>query len=370
MNKTKLSNPVRSIAFFLTAIILACTFGFTVDGWQGENDVENNGDQIIDDNDGTTGDISSGEYEEEAPDEPTIYIPEYTDRLTGLEIDEAEAGARHLAFVLNPEMPMHGISMADVVCEIPTEDGIKTVCFIRESVELWKIGSITSTRAYISNIAAFLGGIIVSSGNDDMLSYNRCSPLQLDLSAQGGFVYTEGAGNVYTNKDLVNSGLIGAGLSASDPIRYPLPYTHLEFSEELFIETSEPATEIRISHSDTYLTSLSFNEESGKYTLYKNSLPLTDASNGSNAEIKNCFVLFADSITYDNESGNQMIMDTIGSGKGYYFVNGVVCPISWTSTLGGIMTFYSQSGEKLTIERGSIYISFVRSSRMDKVSFQ
>ena len=370
MNKTKLSNPVRSIAFFLTAIILACTFGFTVDGWQGENDAENNSDLIIDDNDGTTGDISGGANEEEAPDEPTIYIPEYTDRLTGLEIGEAEAAARHLAFVLNPEMPLYGISMADVICEIPTEDGMKTVCFIRESIELWRIGSITSTRAYVSNIAAFLGGIIVSSGNEDMLAYNGCSPLHLDLSAQGGFAYTEGAGNVYTNKDLVNSGLIGAGLSASKPILYPLPYTHVGFGEKLSMGAVEPATEIRISHSDTYLTTLKFNEESGKYTLYKNSLPLTDASNGSNVEVTNCFVLFADSITYDNESGNQMIMDTIGSGKGYYFVNGVACQISWTSTLGGIMTFYSQSGEKLTIERGSIYISFVRSSRMDKVSFQ
>ena len=34
MNKKLSSNPVRPIAFFLTAIILACTFGFTVDGWQ------------------------------------------------------------------------------------------------------------------------------------------------------------------------------------------------------------------------------------------------------------------------------------------------------------------------------------------------
>ena len=33
MNKFKLSNPVRLIAFFLTAAILTTTFGFTVDGW-------------------------------------------------------------------------------------------------------------------------------------------------------------------------------------------------------------------------------------------------------------------------------------------------------------------------------------------------
>ena len=99
MNKTKLSNPVRSIAFFLTAIILACTFGFTVDGWQDDNDGENHGGNAVDDNNVDIGDIENGENEDEIPDEPTIYIPEYTDRLTGLEISEIEANARHLAFV-------------------------------------------------------------------------------------------------------------------------------------------------------------------------------------------------------------------------------------------------------------------------------
>ena len=41
MNKNKLSNPVRLIAFFLTAVVLICTFGFTADGWQIDNN-ENN----------------------------------------------------------------------------------------------------------------------------------------------------------------------------------------------------------------------------------------------------------------------------------------------------------------------------------------
>lgn len=370
MNKTKLSNPVRSIAFFLTAIILACTFGFTVDGWQDDNDGENHGGNAVDDNNVDIGDIENGENEDEIPDEPTIYIPEYTDRLTGLEISEIEANARHLAFVFNPDMPLYGISMADVICDIPTEDGMKTICFIRESTELWKIGSITSTRGYVSNIAAFLGGVLVSSGSEDLMAYESCSPLHLVLSAKGGYSYTEQIGNVYTNKDLITSGLYDAGLSDTKPIVYPLPYTHVAFGEELSLDTMDSAREIRISHSEDYLTSLKFNEESGKYSLFSNSLPITEAANGSNIEITNCFVLFADSVTYDNSSGSQMVMDTVGGGKGYYFVNGVVCPISWTSTLGGIMTFYSQSGEKLMIERGSIYISFVRSSRMDKVSFQ
>ena len=38
MNNKKTSNPVRMIAFFLAAVILICTFGFTVDGWQFKDD--------------------------------------------------------------------------------------------------------------------------------------------------------------------------------------------------------------------------------------------------------------------------------------------------------------------------------------------
>ena len=33
MNNKRTSNLLRLIAFFLTGVILVCTFGFTVDGW-------------------------------------------------------------------------------------------------------------------------------------------------------------------------------------------------------------------------------------------------------------------------------------------------------------------------------------------------
>ena len=373
MNKTTLSNPVRSIAFFLTAIILACTFGFTVDGWQMTDNGQNDNDQPPSEeipNIGTGDETTDDPNEEQAPDEPEIYIPEYTSRLTGLEINEEMANAITLAFVMSSDLPAYGISSAEVICEFPTETGeTRLMAFIPECENLWKIGSITSSRGYISNLAKYLGSALVSNGCDDDMDYTKCdiSNAHLDLSKNDGFHYTEYAKNVYTNRDMLISGLKSAGISSDKIDRSPLPFNHVEFGLEKIHFGDAIANEIRIGQD---YTEMRYNEETKQYSLFKEGNERLDALNGETLGFENCFVLFADSVTYDNSDFNQMVMDTIGEGRGFYFTEGSYTEIFWTASSGGIMTFYSLQGEKLTVNRGSSYISFVKSSLMDKIEIQ
>ncbi len=377
MNKKSSSNPVRLIAFFLTAIILACTFGFSVDGWQDIGD-KTDTDEDKDPEDSTDGkdenelptDAEPDQTpEDETPKEPEIYIPEYTSRLTGLEITEEESNSGTLAFVMNADLPTFGLSSAELLCELPTEDGkTRLVAFIPESISLWKIGSITLTRGYISNIAKYFGGILISGGNDDNIAYTSCdiSGSELDLSKHSGYHYTEYTQNIYTNCDLLNGGLAGLDITGNS-VGMPLPYLHPSFGSNPIIHAS-PATSVTIKQSEESVSELRYNEEASSYTLYYNGEKRVDAINGNEVEFTNCLVLFADSITYDNSECSQMVMDTIGGGIGYYFTGGSYTEIRWTATSGGIMTFYTLEGEKLTVNRGTTYISFMKSSKTENLT--
>ena len=374
MNKNTLSNPVRSIAFFLTAVILACTFGFTVDGWQeigGEASAENKEPEEDHPEDTENPGNQENFEQEEIPKEPEIYIPEYTSRLTGLEISEDRSKAGMLAFVMSSNLPAYGISSAEILCEIPIENGgTRMIAFISENENLWKIGSITNTRGYISNIAKYFGSTLISYGNDDSTSYQKCDLKDsiLDFSANDGYHYTEYTSNVYTNRDLLISALANNRTESSDQHYSPLPFVHTKFGEEL-ISFDALANKIKLTEGGA-ADELRYDAEIDGYSLYKNGSAIIDMLNGNTTLFTNCFILFANSVVYDNSNGNQMVMDTIGDGGGYYFTNGSFCEIRWTATVGGIMTFYTADGEKLCVNRGTNYISFLRSSQAEKINIQ
>ncbi len=373
MKKTPSSNPVRLIAFFLTAIILTCTFGFTVDGWQGDNGQDNTGADSPTDTPPDEGTLPDDPPTEPPTEEdPEIYIPEYTNRITGLEVSAEGVNKQVFAFVMSAALPLFGVSKADLLCEIPTELGSRYVALITDIEELWKIGSITNTRGYISNIAKYFGGILVSAGCEDAIEYPMCdiSDSNLDLSENDGYHFTEHTENIYTNPDLLGGAMASTGLADKAPAYSPLPYIHRDFGSESISFAESEASKVTISGGADDLTELTYISESNGYSIIKNGEALTDSLNDNICIFENCFVLYADSAIYDRVSCTQMVMDTVGEGVGYYITCGTYTEIKWTATSGGIMTFYSPSGEKLTINRGSCYISFVRSSQRDKTVFE
>ncbi len=367
MNIIKISNPVRLIAFFLTSVILICTFGFTVDGWQMGNE-----------NATAPPEQGSGENKNDTPttvnpipdnsDKPDSYIPEFINRLTGLEATEEIFQSAPLAFIMENNN-CYGISHTDILVELPTEDGnTRLISFITDKSELWKIGSITSGRGYIGNVIKYFGGIAVQNGIDDKIAYEGCDVTALDFAIKNGFHYTEYTSKAYTNCDLIDAGLKSYGLTDYCDGSISLPYAFNAFGEE-DIKYEKKAREISISKENGSTLQLEYNGENDKYTYAENGIAKTDVLNGSTIDFTNCFILFADSVTYDNSDGSQMVMDTIGSGSGYYITNGSYNEIKWVATASGTMSFYLSSGEKLVINRGNSYICYVKSSKTDSVIF-
>ena len=272
---------------------------------------------------------------------------------------------------MNPNLPSYGISSADLLCEVSTENGSRYIAFINDTQNLWKIGSITPTRGYISNIAKYFGAISVSSGNDDSIHYTGCDTTgsSIDLT-HGGYHYTEYTNNVYTNRDLLDKAILSSGINLSNVFSGVLPFDFVEFGTKYTIPDGKDANKVTVIRGKESSCELIYNAEVKQYALYKNGQLLTDSLNGKTANFANCFVLFADSITYDNANCSQMVMDTLGQGNGFYFTEGKAIGIFWIGTEEGTLNFYTADGERLTANRGKSYISFIKSSTTDSLLFQ
>jgi hypothetical protein len=364
MNNKKTSNPVRLIAFFLTAVILTTTFGFTVDGWGVHQDAESSKlNNNLEENPFIPPKVEVST--------PEIYIPPYVNRLTGEETTVELSKVTPKAFVMETDENNYGLSRADILVEIPIEnERTRFISIISDTSNLWKIGAIKSTRGYIDNIAKFFGAIPIYNGNDDKNLYDYCNlgNSTFDLSINEGFSYTEFSSKTYTNCQLIDDGFIHHkinNLEYSDKI---LPFTFNSF-ENSNISFDCDANIVKAYLSNGTLLQLTYNEETKNYSYIKNGKQLSDSSNGQCLIFKNCLVLFADSITYDNSSGSQLIMNTIGNGDGYYITEGSYTQIKWNATSEGIMNFYLSTGEKLTVNRGKSYICYLKSSTINDISF-
>lgn len=344
MNTKRTSNLLRLIAFFLTGVILVCTFGFTVDGWLV-------GDEDIPTEDLPTDGEISQDIVPDAPVEEEKVI--FYNKITGIETSEELSDVAPLAYVMEKNSPLFGLTGADVIIDIPTEGENRLLTIRTDNNNLWKIGSIAPERGYISNLASFFSAGILSNGNDDVIDYESCNVVsKVDISAH---TYREYNDYTYTNSDLLKGGITEHEFTAT------LPYIHAEIGENILFE-SQATTAIFDN------TKLVYDIESGRYTWLENGEAQRDLINGKTLSFTNCLILFADSVIYDNQAGTQMVMNTIGTGSGFYLTSGTFININYTSSQSGSMTFYSETGEQLTINRGEIYIRYLKSSMKNQIT--
>ncbi|MBO5907296.1 MAG: DUF3048 C-terminal domain-containing protein [Clostridia bacterium] len=358
MNTKKNGNYGKLIAFFLVAVILVGTFGFAAEGWQSTSQNESDSGKVDDDSD------KADENKDDENKEPEIYIPEFVSSLSGLEVTESVSRQRPVGFVMDSSSPLYGISGAEVVVELPTENGqTRLVAFTTSTRELGKIGSLAPTRGYMSNIAKYFGAVLVSAGCDDTIEYESLdlSASHFDTTQNSGYHYTEYTHFVYTNGALIGAGLANTNIGTALNARQQLPFSFAEFGSDKILG-SISARSVVLPFSQSSESELYYSEEDGKYSFSKGGVTKTDMLSDKYLAYDNVFVLFADTVTYESASGSEMIMNTTSSGTGYYISAGYATAIKWEANSLGNMTFFTESGEKLTVNRGRSYIGFLKSS--------
>ena len=370
MNNARYGNYAKMIAFFLVAALLIAGFGFATEGWWQESENSDQGHFPSNNNSNNSNDVpTNGNDTTKHPEEPEIYIPEYVNLLTGEEVDEETARKRHYAFVLDPSAPLYGITSSSLVAELPTESGgTRLLTLINNSSEITKIGSLLPTRSYISNVAKFFGSIIIADGNDGKLKYDKCDITGsiLDVAQHQGYCYSEYVQFKYTNGDLIDTGIYNTNLNTTITKDAQVPYQFVDFGTTLS-PIGFVAETVIIPYSTQSETELYYSSAAKTYSFNKNGVPKTDMINDKKVSYKNLFILFTDTMTYEGTSSTEMVMNTIGSGTGYYISEGVGQAITWESDAAGSLTFYDESGSKLTINRGNSYLGFVKSAKTSDI---
>ena len=307
------------------------------------------------------------EEEELLPPQESIPKPPlYINLMTGLEITAEEQNRIPFGFVFDPLAPLYGISSSELAIEFPIEDGTtRLLSYTTDDSALWKIGSLVETRAFISAMSYFFGGIVISYGNDDVIPYDilDTSKLEFDLSKNQGSYHRENAKYVYTSYEKLNSALETVKGDFGGAYKNA-PY---DFVSDGIITGVSEATTVKIPYSDKSDTTLYYSEKSGKYLLYKGGNRKVDMLSGTNVSFDNVFVLFADATTYEKASGTELVMDVMNGGRGYYVTKGTLTEFTWGLNELGEMCFYSLSGERLTVNTGNSYISFYKASDASSV---
>ncbi len=381
MNSTKQINTFKIVTFVLLAVLLVCTVGFAVNGWQGAPEDEpesgeNGGttDNTDENTDGTPpSDDSITDGNGTKPpitEEPPAETPKFYSQLTGEEITEERFNTTPLGFVLDPSAPLYGISNSDMTFEFPTEDGgTRLLSYTSNSSPLFKIGALTATRSFISEMSKFFGGIVISYGNDDVVKYSAwdASKTELDLSKYSDSYYIENTLYIYTEKDLVTAAAAHTSTLTGEAYKNA-PYDFASTADKIY-GTSE-ANRLSVPYSDSIATEFYYSEASEKYLYFKSGNRKTDMLTGKNISFTNLFILFANATTYEKAEGTELVIDTVSGGKGYYASMGKISEIRWSLDENGELIFRSLNGEKLTVNRGNAYVGYYKASESSRVTFE
>lgn len=360
-------NLAKLVAFFVISVVITCTVSFAANGWE----------SFVDDGSGEDRVVASGNSDNKNNEDastPNTDIPvilptaKYYHSITGLEIEFETSLKRPLCFVFSSSDPLYGISSSYLTIEIPTEYGnTRLLCFTDDAKTIGKIGSLAPSRGYISNLASYFGGILLSYGYDDGVEYDHSTPeYLLDFSSTPGYCYTEYTSYIYTNADLVSAFMNNSKVNQSINEAVNIPYTFPLDADPVILGGAD-AKSVSIAYSELNSTQLIYSESEGCYFLSKNSTVKTDLLNDKALKYDNAFILYADSTTYESEKTTQLIMNTASSGKGVYMSGGRCVEISWITSANGELEFYNESGERLCVNRGTSYIALVKSSMKSSV---
>ena len=376
MNSLKIRNVIKAVAFFLIAAIITCTVAFASGDWQSNQDGPDSGnadnEEILDN--GETDENKDGDNKNPTDSENTSPdvsvgdpVPEYIDYITGLEITREESKDAPFSFIYDPNSSLYGISSAQMVIEIPTEDGnTRFITVTRNPYDLGKIGGIAPSREYFSSFISYFGANAVSYGSDDRFQYTeQNTAVTLDLSKINGYSYTEYTDYVCTNGDLIEAFVRNQYIS-TQAAEVTMPFRFYAYGSKYDLIGKNAAT-VTVKYSDNNITLFTYSRSDGKYTLSKNGEVVKDRLNDKELKYDNVFILFSNAATYETADATQTIIDTYSGGTGYYINGGKNVSFTWSQDGNGNLLFIDNSGEKLVVNRGTSYFSIVKASRKSDV---
>ena len=310
----------------------------------------------------------------EPPVETTVEIqpeiPLFHHPLTGLETTENASVSRPVAVSFGNTsyaLPQFGIGRSDVLFEFPIENGAtRLVMVTTEYEDLEKIGGIRSTRDYISDVVASFDAIQVYAGTSDVsasvLFEGRDTLDYLTQNLQS-LCYRDTSRimphNLMTTGSLILSEIGKLGYRTTITENFLAPYRFPEGSAGV-PAGDKAASEILITFSSTQNASFSYQTSSGLYLRSQLGEKQIDGIDREQLSFTNVIVLSCDCATYESANGSEFSL-TLNGGNGICCSDGTARDVTWTME-NGVFTLLDADGNRLTVNRGTTYIGFVRVS--------
>ncbi|MCL2842676.1 MAG: DUF3048 domain-containing protein [Oscillospiraceae bacterium] len=315
--------------------------------------------------------------------EPTpepVIDTRYRNPLTG-ELTETDISQyRPFAVTINnlqPALPQHGLSQAEIIYEFPVEGGITRLLALFQDIEgIGEIGPVRSARLYFLDAIQAHDAIYVHAGGSPDGIEGIWSRGVSSIDGVGGsgrefFRCPERRQRVAMEHTMMTTD----ELLLENVERYPFRREHetgftsgFAFVEDGTPEGGTSAQEVSVRFSDQKTGEFEFDTTTGRYLVSQYGAPHMDGAVEEQLSVTNVLVLFASFRVMDTDA--RLMVDLNLGGEGYFFSGGQGIPIRWSK--GGYdapFVFTLEDGLPLELGIGQSYINIVNSN-MGSVTFR
>ena len=323
--------------------------------------------------------------EEPAPEPdpiPEPIGPAGINPLTGLPMEPEYEQNRPAAVMLNnlkKAQPQLGVSMADIIYEVPAEGGITRMLGVYQTLDgVGNLGSIRSARPYYIELAMGHDALYVHAGGSPE-AYQNLKSWKVDYidgvngSASQSAVFWRDPERK-KNKGYEHS-LLASGETIQnfwDNSKYPK--THQDDYSYPQTFTDDPLTGgTAAEHIKLYYTSyktglFDYDAETGKYLVSQYQAPYVDGNTGEQVGVTNLLILETSISAISGDTAGRLKARTTGEGEGTLYRSGQCIPIHWSRSNRDVPFSYTTSdGQPLALGRGNSYVCLINpgSSRVE-----
>ncbi len=294
----------------------------------------------------------------------------YYNVLSGEECSKEQASVRPLAVMINnisASLPQVGLSKADIIYECEAEGTItRLLAVFSHYADITEaIGSIRSSREYFIDFAANHDAIYIHAGGSTE-AYKQLASRKIDhidgLSSNAFYRdKNRRAMGMAVEHTLVSTGEKlanavkekGFRQQLSDGYTAPFLFAH----NGKVTPSAGDAKNISTKYSTFQYSGFNYDEKTGKYLRTEFGKPHVDANTGEQLSFENVIIIFC-KYTYTGDAKNHIMVDTVGSGEGYWCSNGKYEKISWSKTSQDTpMALKDAKGNPLTVNEGKSFIT-------------
>ena len=296
-------------------------------------------------------------------------LPEFVNKLTGMETTEELADIRPVAIMINnikQALPQQGISQADIMYEVLAEGGItRLLCLFTDYATLPETGSVRSSRDYYIDLADAHDAIYVHCGTspqatavlkerntNNMDGIYFSTPFYRNPDRQKNMGQEH---SMMTTGERLVKGIEQKGYRTESDAAQPFKFNSVDTA----LNSGNTANKMSLRFSYYQKVELEYDSTSGTYLKYQYGEPHMDSNNDTQLTFENAVVLYCEQGAVKGDSAGRLYVNFYGDGEGQYMSNGEYKNIKWhkdsrTSTY----TLYEEDGvTELLLNPGKTYVA-------------